>query len=63
MDVDLDLYFNLEQLIIGGFTVAKGSIQGCWGNPDDRNRLKTRPDYPNRPDYPDRPDYPNQGKK
>ena len=34
-------------------------IQGCWGNPDDGNCLKTRPDYPNRPDYPDRPDNPN----
>ena len=34
------------------------NIQGCWGNPDDENRRKPRPDYPDRPDYP-RPDYPN----
>ena len=27
-------------------------LQGCWGNPDDGNCPKTRPDYPNRPDYP-----------
>ena len=33
-------------------------IQGCWGNPDDGNWPKTRPDYPDRPDYLDRPDYP-----
>ena len=50
----IDKFCSLESKLI--------SIQGCWGNPDDGNCLKTRPDYPNRPDYPDRPDYPNQGK-
>ena len=25
-------------------------IQGCWGNPDDGNHRKTRPDYPHQGD-------------